>query len=56
MAVYMFWGWETTVTLNEQGVPSDGVQVTVVTPTGKKVPGGGEQVMVPQITVPGGTV
>jgi hypothetical protein len=38
----------TTVTLNEQPTPvKEGAQLTVVTPMGKKAPGGGEQVVVP---------
>lgn len=50
-------GWlSTTVTLNEQDVPAVAMQVTTVVPTGKKLPGAGEQVTVPQIPAPGGTV
>jgi hypothetical protein len=46
----------TTVTLNEQPTPvKEGAQLTVVTPTGNKAPGGGEQVVVPH-TVADGTV
>jgi hypothetical protein len=45
-----------TVTLNEQEVPTVAMHVTTVTPTGKKLPGAGEQVMVPQFPEPGGTV
>ena len=37
-----------TVTVNEQGEPMVGVHVTVVVPTGKKLPDAGEHVIVPQ--------
>ena len=38
-----------TVTLTEQVGPAVDVQVTVVIPTGKNEPEGGEQVIVPQL-------
>jgi hypothetical protein len=37
-----------TVIVNEQPVPAVGVQVTVVVPTGKKLPDAGTQVTTPQ--------
>ena len=40
-----------TVTVNVQPVPEEGVQVTVVVPTGKKEPLAGEQLTVPQVPV-----
>jgi hypothetical protein len=43
-----------TVTVNEQLGPVDEVQVTVVVPTGKNDPDGGEQVTVPQFPVVAG--
>jgi hypothetical protein len=40
-----------TVTVNVQGGPVVGLQVTVVVPVGKKEPDAGEQVIVPQLPV-----
>ena len=40
-----------TLTVNEQLVAAADVQVTVVVPTGKNEPEGGEHVMVPQLPV-----
>ena len=44
------------VTVNEQVGPAEEVQVTVVVPTGKNDPAGGEQVIVPQLPLGVGAV